>query len=155
MNTPRRRLSSMLVRGWTRVYTLGLPVAARDRRRAEIESDLWESEHADAIGRLIRGVPSDLAWRIEQMDGSNRFHARLQFLTALGFFVVLIAWAIGALTHPELPPLPDRPAPYYVIRHRPPPPPPPPPPTWDDWVARLRTGAPDAKKTEQDSPRAR
>lgn len=62
--------SSRLVLGWVRLYTQGLPNEAGTRRRAEIESDLWEQAHDPTeragvalIGRCARGVPADLWWR--------------------------------------------------------------------------------------------
>jgi uncharacterized protein (TIGR03435 family) len=64
------------VRAWTKLYTSGLPPAVRNRRRAEIDSDLWEwradqaSEPRGAAGlhlllRMLRGMPHDVAWRVE------------------------------------------------------------------------------------------
>jgi uncharacterized protein (TIGR03435 family) len=64
------------VRAWTRLYTSGLPSAVRNRRRAEIDSDLWEWCADQASGprdvgavcllrRLVFGMPDDLAWRVE------------------------------------------------------------------------------------------
>ncbi|MDH4146795.1 MAG: hypothetical protein OEY23_16675 [Acidimicrobiia bacterium] len=62
--------SSRLVLGWVRFYTQGLPDEAGPRRRAEIESDLWEQCHDPTeragvalILRCARGVPADLWWR--------------------------------------------------------------------------------------------
>ncbi|MFN2488188.1 MAG: hypothetical protein ABR529_00285 [Actinomycetota bacterium] len=40
------RVASAACRSWTWLYTMGLPTNARDRRRAEIESDLWEQQDA-------------------------------------------------------------------------------------------------------------
>lgn len=67
-----------LARAWARIYTRGLPAGLRDPRRAEIECDLWEQRHdnqarrrrpilaaLDVLGRVVRGVPADLSWRIE------------------------------------------------------------------------------------------
>lgn len=67
-----------LARSWVRIYTRGLPAQLRDTRRAEIQCDLWEQrddEHSrrrpallsalDVLGRVLRGVPSDLSWRLE------------------------------------------------------------------------------------------
>lgn len=66
-----------LTRSWTAFYTRGLPGNLRDRRREEIESDLWEqrqagSQHETQPGtalhillRLVLGAPSDLVWRVE------------------------------------------------------------------------------------------
>ncbi len=64
------------VRLWTRLYTSGLPPVVRNRRRAEIDSDLWEwrTDHAGEPGapgavhvllRLLLGIPDDVAWRME------------------------------------------------------------------------------------------
>jgi hypothetical protein len=71
-------LALALARAWVRLYTRGLPAQLRDSRRAEIECDLWEQRHdeqsrrsrrsattARVLGRVLRGVPSDLSWRLE------------------------------------------------------------------------------------------
>jgi hypothetical protein len=66
-----------LARAWVSLYTRGLPAELRDRRREEIASDLWEQRHdersrrpslagVDVLGRVVRGVPADLSWRLEQ-----------------------------------------------------------------------------------------
>jgi hypothetical protein len=73
-----------LARRWVRIYTRGVPAALRDARRAEIGCDLWEQRHdecgngraafrtgADVLGRVIRGAPSDLAWRLEHRTRST------------------------------------------------------------------------------------
>jgi hypothetical protein len=65
------------VRGWTWLYTWRLPLACRETRRAEIESDLWECQRDTAedhglgsalhiLLRVLIGIPDDLAWRVEQ-----------------------------------------------------------------------------------------
>jgi hypothetical protein len=67
-----------LARAWVRLYTRGVAAPLRDRRRAEIASDLWEQRHdqrdngrpailvaCDVVGRVAGGAPSDLAWRME------------------------------------------------------------------------------------------
>ena len=71
-------LALSLARAWVRIYTSGMPPAVGDARRAEIESDLWEQRHEEQarrrralstafrlLGRVLRGVPSDLSWRLE------------------------------------------------------------------------------------------
>jgi hypothetical protein len=76
-----------LARAWVRLYTRGVAAAARDARRGEIESDLWEQRHdercagrpalriaADLLGRVVRGAPSDLAWRIEHRTRAGVAH---------------------------------------------------------------------------------
>ena len=67
------------VRGWTWLYTLPLDTAIKCARRAEINSDLWESRHdaraAGALHLLIRaaiGVPDDLLWCGEQLPDHSR-----------------------------------------------------------------------------------
>lgn len=69
------RVAGAACRSWTAVYTLGLPEPARERRRAEIESDLWEQQAesgADAADtafeiftRTMLGMPADLTWRFQ------------------------------------------------------------------------------------------
>ena len=64
-----------LVLAWTRLYTAGLPAEMRQRRCAEIESDVWEFENdpdrprfagVHLILRLVRGAGHDVSWRFEQ-----------------------------------------------------------------------------------------
>jgi hypothetical protein len=76
-----------VARWWTRVYTAGLPVDLRDARRAEVESDLWESVSDGApsrhiLARLALGVVDDLSWSFTLMDTSTRATA---------------TWSVGAL----------------------------------------------------------
>jgi hypothetical protein len=71
--------TAALVRRWVGLYTLGLPAEIKQRRRAEIDDDLWcQAEEAAASGRadrslaseiltrLVFGVPADVSWRVEQ-----------------------------------------------------------------------------------------
>jgi len=76
--SPSLSVALGIVRGWTRLYTARLPADAREERRAEIESDLWEF-HEDArrrgssptgiailmLLRLVLGIHDDLIWRVE------------------------------------------------------------------------------------------
>jgi len=68
---------------WARCYSVGLRPGTRERRHSELESDLWEhySDRRDegaspaevnieVLGRLLRGMPSDMAWRF-QAEGFN------------------------------------------------------------------------------------
>ena len=67
------------VRWWVSAYTWGLPVDLRDRRRLEIESDLWEQQNKlekgssspgnaaiQVLVRFLGGVPADLLWRWDE-----------------------------------------------------------------------------------------
>ena len=78
-------LVGRLVEGWTWLYTVRLPPDIRDRRRAEVRSDLWEQARAErdlgyrpesmALHQLVRcvlGIPADLLWRRAQARASRR-----------------------------------------------------------------------------------
>ena len=76
------RVALAIVRGWTRAYTWAMPTVWAERRRAEIESDLWELEHdpdgarglmpaAQVLGRLFAGVSDDVCWRLEHSAIEN------------------------------------------------------------------------------------
>jgi hypothetical protein len=66
-----------LAHAWVMLYTRGLPVDRREARRDELTSDLWEHAHdtpssgravltVAILGRLLEGVPADIAWRVEE-----------------------------------------------------------------------------------------
>jgi hypothetical protein len=73
-------VASALARAWTVLYTAGLPRATRDRRRAEIASDLWEQTHDEGdshpglsvAARVVLGMPADLLWRSEELRRARR-----------------------------------------------------------------------------------
>ena len=121
------------VRGWTRLYTCGLPPDLRDRRRDEIESDLWESfqdGRSDPAlawhlwARLIGGLADDLAWRSEQTVAVRPLVFRL--VATMGLIMLLGFWLISAAS-PRIPEPPAAPR-FPPLIDAPPPPPPPPPP---------------------------
>ncbi len=111
------RLACGLVRGWTRVYTAGLPRPLREARRAEIESDLWEGCHdqaappggaiaAQILARLVLGLHDDLHWRATQ-GGASR---AIVVGTAVGALIVGASWVYSQyLTTQMLPSPPPRP----------------------------------------------
>ena len=57
------RLALALVRLWTTLYTSGMPRGLRETRRAEIESDLWESQH-DRRPESDAGVAAQMLLRL-------------------------------------------------------------------------------------------
>jgi hypothetical protein len=130
-------LAAAVVRAWTRLYTWRVhPHDARDRRRAEIESDLWESmEETDTglrrsvqiLARMVRGMPDDLWWRGDQCLEHPRWQRATGIaLLALGVFT---AWVLNGLRTDVLPE--PRGASQFervYMPSLPPPPPPPPPP---------------------------
>jgi hypothetical protein len=103
-------MATRAVRAWTAAYTKGLPSELRAARRAELASDAWEQLHDPAnattwrvLGRLVRGVPGDLAWRAETryhlggfMSTATTFAARtgaaLAALVAVVALFVAVAW---------------------------------------------------------------
>lgn len=124
------------VRAWTRIYTARMRPTLREARRAEIESDLWESLHdPDAprgvaagvhmLVRLAAGIPHDLAWRAEHATGDEARSSRAIIVTAAAAALLFATlWALPALLSPNLP---SPPRPPETIRVRIPPHPPPPP----------------------------
>lgn len=98
---------------WVALYTRGLPSEVREARRAELRSDLWEhlqdaAAHghsrlrwsAEVIGRVARGIVSDLWWRFErQAAGRSRMTvpARRQRVASLFRWVVEPVVGLGLL----------------------------------------------------------
>ena len=139
MTSLPERAAIAVVRAWTTVYTLGLPAADRERRRDEIDSDLWESlvdparkdtNHAFQImARLIAGIPDDVLWRADHVQTAGRRIWRVA-LTAIA--IAMLGLWLNRSTRPE----PSLDQMIKLIEERkygprlidPPPPPPPPPP---------------------------
>lgn len=125
-------LAAAIARAWSRVYTWRLPTDVRDARRAELESDVWESLRNDSalhiLGRVAMGIPDDIRWRMESRWAAPR---RARLTIALGVAAGLLlaaAWAGTMLGTVEPPPPPAAPILDWRPTHYPPPPPPPPPP---------------------------
>lgn len=106
------RIVVVAVRGWTRVYTLGMPAASAAARRAEIDSDLWEFEHDAAeshrsaalhvLVRLIAGAADDLCWRVDRVTIADTLLLRRTVtLTALASVLLLVLWLAPASIGPE------------------------------------------------------
>jgi len=131
------RLAHGIVRFWTALYTSGMPDALRDARRAEIESDLWESQHdrrpasdvsvaTQMLLRFVRGLPDDLLWRLELMDlRLKRRRIRIWVMATSGLVLWAALW-VGTALAPA--PLPEPPNQMIFVAAPPPIPPPPPPP---------------------------
>ncbi len=74
-------LGPRLARSWVAFYTRGLPEDAGARRRAELESDIWEQLHdpataRDVLGRCVRGIPADVWWRYRTLLESRGIRER-------------------------------------------------------------------------------
>jgi TonB family protein len=131
------RVAEAAVRLWTRVYTSGLPPATAHARRAEVESDLWESAHdsdpdirshrfLQIAARLLIGIPDDLGWRLEQeeaMTGSFRRRLAIAVCTVGVVGLLLVVWLAQPPGFPAVHGAP----PVAARAHVPPPPPPAPP----------------------------
>jgi hypothetical protein len=85
-----------VVRWWVGTYTSGLDPVVRDRRRAEIDSDLWEQVDAHRRAgrssaaitvaiwrRSLSGVIDDVFWRREQPRGTRAAPATTEGSTAM------------------------------------------------------------------------
>jgi hypothetical protein len=64
---------------WVRLYTIGLPEEVRKARQDEIKSDIWEHSQdlkrenkpiTEIFSRLLRGIPADVIWRLNQSEGA-------------------------------------------------------------------------------------
>jgi hypothetical protein len=112
-----------LVRRWTHLCTSGLPRDSRDRRRAEIESELWEAERAATsslivLARLVLGMPADVAWRVEVAHVTpSAYAAALALLAA----VITAGWWLTAALDPGELPAPAGPRMRFIAAPPPPP----------------------------------
>jgi hypothetical protein len=108
MNGQLVRAAVALTRLWARIYTTGMPAEAGEDRRADIESDVWEFLHDEdrdrsltpalvVLGRLLLGVPDDLAWRIERArDADPRTMPRVVAVAATILLLVTVCWLLPA-----------------------------------------------------------
>ena len=120
MNPARRRdprapavdpIACRLTRRWVRLYTGMVAGAARDRRRAEIDSDLWEqlaearaneqsrtNAQIAVVARMLAGVPADLSWarRVRRTTKEQRsMKQRVLGITAVSCILVALASLFG------------------------------------------------------------
>jgi hypothetical protein len=94
------RTAAAVARCWTRAYTAGVRRDLRDARRAEIESDLWESVVDGAgsrhiLARLALGIADDLTWSLTCMDTTTRSTAGWSF-GSLVLFGMTWLWLANA-----------------------------------------------------------
>ena len=106
-----------MVRVWTRAYTWRLPPHVRDARRAEIESDLFESRRDlgcrltlawHVVVRLMLGIPDDLRWRMTYAHVGRTAGFALAALVTTAFLVAAFWWV--DLTRARRLPVPPSPA---------------------------------------------
>ena len=115
MSSTMLRLSLGTAHAWRRLYTAGAHEAPRDARRDLIASDLWEHE-ADAIsngqapvplaraiiGRAVRGLPADLAWRLKTggIDVQSTFV--IERTTGVAVLMLVLFMVLGIALGPGL-----------------------------------------------------
>ena len=99
-------MSASLVRAWVGLYTMGLPESAAEERRTLIEADLWDEADAaewlvesaglgrQRFSRLVRGVPADLIWRLEQQRRITKARRRTGMRISTGQLAAIGAVAI-------------------------------------------------------------
>ena len=101
--SPLSRRSSRVVWIWCIAYTAVAAPTSRERRRGELRSHLWESEHAAMPAARIalaalRGVVSDLNWALS--SGIPRL-AR-SFGTPTPYIVLLaLRWRLNVMSLPK------------------------------------------------------
>lgn len=104
MTSRSMTVAAALVRLWTHLYTFGLPADVMTRRRAEIDSDLWEFQHdartdrglgttGHVLARLVAGMPHDVAWRVEQ-DMVPGMLRRVAMVGATSTFLLIGVWVV-------------------------------------------------------------
>ena len=102
--SPLARRSSRMVWAWCVCYTAVATLPARERRRGEIRSHLWESEHQPLPGAAVvlaalRGVLHDLGWALA--SGIPRlgrsFGTPTPYIVLAPLFPVE-GWIVSALT---------------------------------------------------------
>ena len=89
------------IRVWVALYTKGLPAGTASDRRALIENDLWEEAQTaiwmgetdgltrQRISRWLRGLPADVAWRLEHQSGTMKLPWRADMRISKGQAVVI------------------------------------------------------------------
>jgi uncharacterized protein (TIGR03435 family) len=109
MTSSATELAVALTRLWVRTYTCRLSADACERRRAEVESDLWELQHdperrgaaiaMQLLWRLLAGIPDDIGWSIDRAsDEGTLAHGTIvwagRFIGAAFFIGAL--WMLAA-----------------------------------------------------------
>lgn len=107
MTTPSpalTRRSSRAAWRWCVTYTSLAPRSARERRRGEIRSHLWESERAGLAGvavllAALRGALHDLGWAFARMlpQLGRSFGTPTPYVVLAPLFP-LQAWVVSAVT---------------------------------------------------------
>ena len=98
-----------VTRTWVRLYCTGMADEAKAIRQLEIESDLWEhfadrqaagadpaETNIEMFGRLLRGVPSDIAWRFQAEGFQMNINIPLERFAGLLLLFLVVPFMAGA-----------------------------------------------------------
>lgn len=105
MTTPAAQMhwSTVVVWRWCVAYTALTPKEARERRRQEMRSHLWESSRAGEsaaalLGAALRGLGSDLSWAVGHgVPGLVRSFGTPTPYVALAPVFPVQAWIVSAV----------------------------------------------------------
>lgn len=108
-------LVGALARAWTHTYTLAMPPDRQLARRREVASDVWEHRAAAAaagrgrfetgsevLWRLARGMPADLAWRMQRGGFEMNLTFGVERTTGVAIFLVAIFGVLGVVLGPGI-----------------------------------------------------
>lgn len=108
-------LVGALTRAWTHTYTLAMPAERQLARRREVASDVWEHRAAAAaagrggfetggevLWRLVRGMPADLAWRMQRGGFEMNPTFGVERTTGVAIFLAAIFGVLGVVLGPGI-----------------------------------------------------
>ena len=136
MNASGFERAAAVVRAWTWVYTSLVSPELRDRRRLEVDADLWEAAHDErgdrsAVLLLLRasgGIVDDVRWTLEQPQQAAVLATAFVATGVIAVATWLIVSYSLRVTEMPLPEAAQWLARGPFIQEAGPPPPPPPPP---------------------------
>lgn len=140
MNASAFDRAAAIVRAWTRVYTWTVSPELRERRRREVDADLWEAAHDTQADRsalllLLRatgGIVDDVRWTLEQPQHAGPLTAvfvTMAVCALAGWLIVTYRMRVTEMPVPHTAQwLARGPFTQADVPVAPPPPPPPPPP---------------------------
>ena len=97
---------SRLALAWCRAYTAAVPANARERRREEIESFVWESRDAGVGARrvalgAVKGAVDDLRWIQHERSRAtlSPISATIGGSAAIAGVLMLVTFVLSLLDH--------------------------------------------------------
>ena len=103
-----RGVAGSIILWWVQFYTTGLSSASRERRLAQIRSDLWEhySDRAgqgaspaliglESLGRAVRGAAADLFWRFQMEEPSVQINIPLERMAGACLLLLIAAFMLS------------------------------------------------------------